>query len=238
MQAEEIARYALAWLEERRDPENAASMSAYMKIGVRGDPNVMLGVKKPIAKELHRELKRRYPPADREALVAQVGALWAPHVREMKYAALEPARAFRKKLTTAELPFLERIIREGAWWDLVDAAAAWLVAPLYLRARSEVRPTLDRWRASEHLWLRRSVLLAHLGHRERTDSAALFADIEALAHEKDFFIRKAIGWVLREYSRTEPELVRDFLQSHRARLSGLSFREGTKQLVRAGLLTI
>ncbi len=234
---DEIARYAMEWLEPRRDAEAAASMTAYMKIEARRDPNAFLGVKKDATKELQRELKKRFPPKDEETLVAQVTALWALPYREPKYAALEHARAFqKKKLTTASLPLIEQLIREGAWWDLVDAAAAWLVSPLYLRDRSAVRPTLDRWRDSDDLWLRRSALLAHLKHREETDREALFADIEALAHEKEFFIRKAIGWVLREYSYAEPEAVKAFLEAHRAELSGLSFREGAKQLVRAGLM--
>ena len=236
---EEIVQAAMAWLEPRRDPDAAAAIAAYMKIAARNDPNPPMGVKKPELRELTRELKRRFKPADEPTLLVQVRALWAPPWREPKYLALDHARAFQKKLLTSRaLPVLERLVREGAWWDLVDSTAAWLVSPLYLRERAEVRPTLDRWRASEDMWLRRSVLLAHLEHGEHTDSAALFEDIEALTHEKELFIRKAIGWVLRDLSYARPDEVKAFLLAHRGELSGLSFREGAKQLVRSGQMTV
>lgn len=241
--ASEIAKYSMAWLEPRRDAARAAGASAYLKIAAREDPSPPLGVDRDALKELHRDLKKRFRPRDQDELLAQMQALWAEPWREPKYAAMEHARAFQKKLLgPAALPALERMIHEGAWWDLVDALAAWLVSPLYLRERRAVRPALDRWRASDDLWLRRSVLLAHLKHAGDTDAEALFADIEALMHEKEFFIRKAIGWVLRDYSYAAPDAVKAFLLAHRPgtgdELSGLSFREGAKQLVRTGKMEL
>ncbi|HJL18407.1 MAG TPA: DNA alkylation repair protein [Sandaracinaceae bacterium LLY-WYZ-13_1] len=234
---EALVARAMTWIDARRDPEKAASMARYLKIVERADPSRPLGVPKGTLRALCRELKRDCPPADEGELWAQIGALWAQPYREPKYVALEHARAFRRTcLTPASLPRLERWIVEGAWWDLVDGIAGWLVSPLYRRARAEVRPTLDRWRDSDDRWLRRSVLLAHLGHREDTDEAALFADVAALTSETDFFLRKAVGWVLRDYSYAAPERVRRYLLAHRDELSRLSFREGAKRLVRVGAM--
>jgi len=230
-----VLEHAMPWIEARRDPKDAAQLSAYLKIAERSDRSPPLGVRKDVLEDLYRELKARFRPADEAELLAQMDALWGPPWREPKYAAIEHARAFEKKLLTpAALPLLERMIREGAWWDLVDGLAAWLVGPLYLRRRGEVRPTLDRWRDDADFWLRRSVLLAHLKHKDQTDARALFADVEALMHEKEFFIRKAIGWVLRDYSYVAPDQVKGFLLAHRGELSGLSFREGARQLVKMG----
>lgn len=230
-----IVEHTMAWLEPRRDAAAAVAIGKYLKIEERGDPSPSMGVTKAGLAILSRELKARFRPSDERELLAQLEMLWQPPWREPKYAAMEHARAFEKKLlTSAALPVLERLIRSGGWWDLVDGVAGWLVSPLYLRHREEVRPTLDRWRSDDDLWLRRAVLLAHLKHKDRTDTSALFADIEALAHEKEFFIRKAIGWVLRDYSYAAPDAVKAFLLSRRDRLSGLSFREGARQLARMG----
>jgi len=235
--ANAILEHTMRWLEARRDEKDAAGVSAYLKVGERGDRSPPMGVRKNVLDELYRELKANFRPADEAELLAQMEALWSPPFREPKYAAIEHARAFEKKLLGPRaLPILERMIREGAWWDLVDGLAAWLVSPIYLRNRDAVRPTLDRWRADPDFWLRRSVLLAHLKHKDKTDGRALFADIEPLMHEKEFFIRKAIGWVLRDYSYVAPDAVKTFLLAHRDELSGLSYREGAKQLVKMGKL--
>jgi len=233
--ARQILDHTMAWLKPRRDATAAAELSAYLKIGERADRSPPMGVRKDVLKELYRELKARFRPSDEGELLAQMEALWQPPWREPKYAAIEHARAFENKLLgPAALPLLERTIRSGAWWDLVDGLAAWLVGSIYLRHRKPIRSTLDRWRTDDDLWLRRSVLLAHLKHKDETDARALFADVEALMHEKEFFIRKAIGWVLRDYSYAAPDAVKAFLVAHRNELSGLSFREGAKQLVKMG----
>jgi len=239
MATSKILSFAMERLEPLRDAAEAAASSAYLKIEKRRDPSPPLGVGRDALKELCRELKTGFRPASEAELLGQMEALWSAPWREPKYAAIEHARAFQKKLLgPGALPLLERMIREGAWWDLVDGLAAWLVSPIHLRQRATVRPTLDRWRRSDDLWLRRSVLLAHLKHGTATDAEALFLDIEALMHEKEFFIRKAIGWVLRDYSYAEPDAVAAFLRSRADRLSGLSYREGAKQLVRTGKMKI
>jgi 3-methyladenine DNA glycosylase AlkD len=127
------------------------------------------------------------------------------------------------------LPVLRRLIVTHSWWDTVDALASHSVGPL-VRRQPELARELDDWSVSENLWLRRTALIYQLGYKERTDAARLFAYVDRMAHEKEFFIRKAIGWALRQYARTAPAEVKAFLLPRRQKLSGLSWREATKHL--------
>jgi 3-methyladenine DNA glycosylase AlkD len=123
------------------------------------------------------------------------------------------------------------MIREGAWWDLVDGIASNLVGIAYMDHRKAIRRILDRWIEDPDLWIRRSALLAQLQHKSETDSAQLFRYCLLCAGERDLFIRKAIGWALREYSYSEPAKVKAFLLKHGEKLSPLSFREASKRLL-------
>ena len=126
------------------------------------------------------------------------------------------------------------MIRSGAWWDYVDPVAIALVGKVYLDRRESVSPILDRWIDDPDMWVRRTALIAHNRHKEKTDHRRLFRYCRARFEEREFFIRKAIGWALREYSYSAPERVSRFLTTHKRRMSGLSYREGAKALVRKG----
>lgn len=212
-------------LKDLGSPERARGAAAYMKTT---DP--FFGVGMVPLRALVRELARAHAPRDQEEYLHQVQALWALPEREARYAAIEWARRFKAFITLAALPLYERMVREGQWWDTVDAIAANLVGKLLLEHRRELKPLLEKWTRDENLWIRRTALLAHLKHKADTDQAQLFAHCLRLAHEKDFFIRKAIGWALRAHSLTAPEAVRAFLDAHRGVLSGLSYREGGRRL--------
>jgi 3-methyladenine DNA glycosylase AlkD len=121
------------------------------------------------------------------------------------------------------------LISTKSWWDTVDALAAGVVGSL-VRRHPELRSTMDEWLAGDDLWLTRTAILHQLNHREATDAAWLFAACAARADHRDFFIRKAIGWALRQYARTDPDAVRAFVAAHRDRLSGLSVREALRHL--------
>jgi 3-methyladenine DNA glycosylase AlkD len=185
---------------------------------------------------LRHELKRlyaAYPPQDAASYRAQILELWSLPQREAKYAAIEWARHFKAFVTLEALPLYERLVREGQWWDTVDNIAAHLVGRLLLEHRKAMAPVIEAWIRDENLWIRRTALLAHLTHKERTHETQLFKHCLRMAPEKDFFARKAIGWALRAYSKVEPEKVRAFLAAHREQFSGLTFREGMKVLERA-----
>lgn len=123
---------------------------------------------------------------------------------------------------------IEKIARRGAWWDVVDSVAKPLTT-LLVGHRVDVEPVLRAWMAGDEMWLRRLTIICQLGLRERTDLALLTDAIEAAQDEREFFLRKAIGWALREYSKTDEPWVRGFVDAHPG-LSPLSRREALKWL--------
>ncbi|MCP4658915.1 MAG: DNA alkylation repair protein [bacterium] len=214
------------------DPDRAREMAAYMKTEMP-----FYGVASGPRRELAREAKRRFPIAGQSAYKRAIGALWRRPHREEKYVAIALARLHGSFVGPESLPLYERLIREGAWWDFVDEIAQHLVGSALLKDPEAVWPTLDRWIDDPDPWIRRTALLCQNRHKERTDEERLFRYCRARAHEQEFFIRKAIGWALRQYSYTAPAAVRWFLETYRDELSSLSFREAARQLGRSGVPT-
>lgn len=227
----QLAEFARGRLRELANPENAGPMAAYMKTTMP-----FYGVKNPERVPICRAIKKQFRPSTRKQYEAGVRALWRLSHREEKYTAIMFARQSDEFITIESFPLYERMIREGAWWDLVDDMAIKLVGRAQLKQRGKVRPVIERWIDDQDLWIRRTAILSQIQHREHTDEAQLFRHCLHRAEDKDFFVRKGIGWALREYSYTAPEAVRGFLLKNRERLSGLSFREGAKQLMRTGLI--
>ncbi|MEO1272555.1 MAG: DNA alkylation repair protein, partial [Myxococcota bacterium] len=208
-------------LRTAANPEKAAPMQAYMKTDMP-----FYGVPKPQRVTIQRAFRSRFLLTTFDEVRDLVEGLWALPHREDKYLALELALAHAQLAQIPQaLPLWEQLVRDGAWWDLVDPVASTLVSPTILKYRAETQAWVERWIDDESLWVRRLALLSHLKHREQTDAELLFAHCLARAHERDFFIRKAIGWALREYSRHAPEAVHTLLVNHRERWSGLTFRE-------------
>ena len=157
-------------------------------------------------------------------------SLWdLPH-REEKYIAQGYATSFPEFMTPDSLPLFRRMIVEGAWWDFVDEVATHMVRHLAINYPHETWPTVDTWIDSDVMWLRRTAIICQVGAKESTDPDRLFRFCAARMDETEFFIRKAIGWALREYAKTDPEAVAGFVTEHRDDLSGLSFREATKHI--------
>lgn len=224
-----IADFIIAEFSALSDPVKAVPMAAYMKTDMP-----FYGIPKPLRVPVYREMLKRFPPADIRAWRANVRALWELPRREDKYAAIHYAAHFADLLSPRDIPFLKRMIEEGAWWDLVDEIAPRLVGRLWLSHRADVEPVMDQWIDDPHLWVRRSAIIGQLSHKKHTDEQRLYRYCLARAHEKEFFIRKAIGWSLRQYSYSNPAGVKRFLKNNQPRLSGLSYREGAKALVRTG----
>ncbi len=130
----------------------------------------------------------------------------------------------------------KRLAKEGAWWDLVDWVAGRVVSPTLLAHREQTKPVLEEWVEDDDMWVRRVAILSQLKHKDQTDVAQLFDFCLRRADETEFFIRKAVGWALRDYSWTNPEGVRDFLADHGDELSPLSRREAGKRLAKLGML--
>ncbi len=207
------------------NPGKVQGMQAYMKTDMP-----FYGVQKEGRTAILRHLVRDFDPADRSEYEDLVLGLWALPHREEKYLALAFARHFKTFIVTGSLPLYRRLIVEGAWWDFVDEIATKLVRQLVLEKPAETWPVVDEWVHDEDMWLRRTAILCQIGARERTDVDRLFRFCAQRAFEKEFFIRKAIGWALREYAKTDPEAVAGFVIEHRDQLSGLSFREASKHM--------
>jgi 3-methyladenine DNA glycosylase AlkD len=150
--------------------------------------------------------------------------------REDRYAALALVahRYYLPFATPASLPLYEHLIRTGAWWDLVDETSH-RVGDVLRADRLEVTPVIDVWATSDSLWVRRSSIICQVGHKADTDLDLLARTIEPNLGDRDFFIRKAIGWALREVSYVDPSWVRAFVAAHDD-LSPLSKREALRRI--------
>ena len=221
-----LAELAARELRARANPDKAAPMAAYMKTEMP-----FYGVQKPGRREVLRALEQ-FRPQSLAEYRAGVLALWGRPHREEKYLAIAWARRWNDFIRLETLDLYERLIREGAWWDLVDGVAPYLVGQLLLEHRRDLTAVMKAWIHDDDLWIRRSALISQLRHKAQTDAGLLFEFCVDRASEREFFIRKAIGWALREYSKSAPERVADFLAEHREVLSPLSFREGNKVLAR------
>jgi 3-methyladenine DNA glycosylase AlkD len=174
---------------------------------------------------------------DRAGWESAVLELWdAAAYREERYAALAVAghRLYRAHREPGALALYRHLVVTGAWWDLVDTIATQHVGEILKAFPAEVTPVLERWAVDDDLWLRRTAILAQLKHKDATDldllRLALEQNLEDSPHGREFFIRKALGWALREHARTDPDWVRAFVGAHEDRLSGLTRREALKHL--------
>lgn len=206
------------------DPERAGPMRAYMR-----DQFAFLGIPSPRQGALGREVLAGLPRPDEADLHAVALGCWALPEREYQYFACGLLRRHAKVCSAAFLDTTRYLIVTKPWWDTVDAIAAHVVGSL-VACHTELLPTMDEWIAETNLWLVRAALLHQLRYKEATDSGRLFHYCLTQAGHRDFFIRKAIGWALREYAKTSPTAVRAFVRAHEARLSPLSVREALKNL--------
>jgi 3-methyladenine DNA glycosylase AlkD len=209
------------------DPALAPGMQAYMKSEMP-----YLGVRVPVVRTITRAAERTRRPDHVDQLIATATSLWrqATH-REHRYAATsltDTARA-RAIRSPAMLPMLTEMITTGAWWDHVDDLAH-RVGELLMAYPADIEPTVRQWILADDRWLKRVSIICQLGAKERTNLSLLADAIGANSSHPDFFVRKGIGWALREYARTDPTWVRDFVGSHAAELSPLSKREALKHL--------
>ena len=218
-------RFVAAALSESADPSKAEGMQAYMKTDMP-----FYGVQKAGREVILRELVATFPPDDREEYEDLVLGLWGLPHREEKYLSIGVALYFGEFVTPSSLPLYRRLIVEGAWWDFVDEVATKLIRRLVVEHPDRTWPIVDEWIDDVDMWLRRTAILCQIRAKEQTDTERLFGFCAQRAFEKEFFIRKAIGWALREHARTDPEAVARFVNEHRHQLSGLSYREATKHI--------
>jgi 3-methyladenine DNA glycosylase AlkD len=178
-----------------------------------------------------------HPLADRESWESAVRLLWDDaSYREERYAAmaLTTHRAYREHQDPAALGLYRHLVVTGAWWDYVDSVAGHQVGGILSSYPAEVPPVMRSWAVDDDLWLRRTAILCQLLRRAATDvdllGYALEQNLEGSRHGREFFIRKAVGWALRQHARVDPDWVRSFVAEHSGELSGLSRREALKHL--------
>jgi 3-methyladenine DNA glycosylase AlkD len=217
-----------AALAEAGDPEIAAKQQAYMKSAMP-----YRGLPAPRLKAVLRPLLGTWRPGSRAEWEATILTLWdeATH-REEWYAAITVARSRHARLwqDLASLELWRHLVVTGAWWDVVDEVATHLVGDVLVAHRDEATPVLRAWATDDDLWVRRTAVICQVGHRDQVDTVLLRDAVEANVADTSFWLRKAIGWALRDYARTDPAWVRAEVSGLGDRLSGLSRREATKHL--------
>ena len=207
------------------DPDDAEQMASYMKTDMP-----FYGVKAKPRDEIMRDVAGELEITSREEYEELVRTFWGSPHREEKYIAIRLAGRYTDFIDVDSMPLYEQIIREGAWWDFVDEVASHLVGRALEASPDQVWPVLDRWITDDDMWIRRAAMLAQIRRGEDADVDRLFRYALALADEDEFFIRKAIGWALREHAKTDPEAIVAFLDQHRDDFAGLTIREASKHL--------
>jgi 3-methyladenine DNA glycosylase AlkD len=209
--------------EENRNSADAEPMRKYMK-----DHFLFLGIKSPLRKELEKQFFKETNLLKEPLNHEFVTELWKKDDREYQYTALAYLEKSLKKLQKEDLPFLEDLIVTKSWWDTVDALAPKPVGEISRKYPEVIEETIKGWATNENLWLRRASILFQLKYKQQTNENLLFQYIQQNADSKEFFIQKAIGWALREYSKTNPYSVKRFIENNQ--LAPLSIREGSKYL--------
>ncbi|MFE4545067.1 DNA alkylation repair protein [Arthrobacter sp. NPDC056727] len=212
-------------LRAAADPVRAAAAQAYMKSSTPS-----LGVRVPEVRKTTKAVAAAHPFDSAENLRSTVLALWRQaRYREERYAAIDLTGLRSVARDLRMLPVYEEIIRTGSSWDYVDGVAHRICALLQAH-REEMTGVLLRWSVDQDFWIRRASITAQLGAKFRTDTGLLTAVIEANMADNEFFIRKAIGWALREFAKTDPEWVLAFVTRNGPSLSPLSRREALKNV--------
>jgi 3-methyladenine DNA glycosylase AlkD len=232
-----LVREVRAALKTAADPAKAPQMQAYMKSAMP-----YRGVSSPVLRRLCRELFEALPLGSPDEWQAVALDLWRnARYREERYAAilLTESRRYKAWLTAGPaarvppygvLPMIEEMIVTGAWWDLVDPLATHHLGDVLRSNPARMSGVMRRWAVSNDMWKRRAAILCQIRFKGDTDLQLLYDCIEPNLAHKDFFIRKAIGWALRQYAWTDPKEIKRYVKANRSRLSPLSIREALKNL--------
>jgi len=208
--------------QNHADQELAMPMQAYMK-----NLFTFYGLKSPLRRSLMKQTMSLYPK-DLLLHVNDIARdLYNHHQRELHYVAIECVDKAQKYWNIQTIELLEYMITTHSWWDSVDSIAP--LVGLYFQKFPEQRMTcITKWMASKNMWLQRICILHQKRYKAQTDQQLLFSLCIQLKESKEFFIRKAIGWALREYSYVHPDAVISFVHSHE--FSGLTKREALKHV--------
>ncbi len=213
-------------LRDAGSPERAEHEQSYLKSQL-----VHYGVSVPSIRSVAKRVAAEHPGLGHDELLDLVVVLWTEPVHERRMIAVELLDQFADRLEPGDIGLLERLLRESRTWALVDGLAASVIGPLVERY-DDLGAVLDRWAADGDFWIRRSALLVLLGPLRRGegdfDRFSRYAD--AMLEDEEFFIRKAIGWVLRDTARKRPDLVFAWLVPRASRAAAVTIREAIKPL--------
>jgi len=208
-------------LEAKSNKENAYWMTKYMRNQFQ-----FLGVKKPEQMEVFKQLFKSYPFPQNYLEIPNEMLDLPQH--EFHYLAMVLVQKLKKDWDENVLDWVEKTALRYPWWDVTDVLAPKILGPYFLKFPEQKLKYIDRWMNSGNFWLQRMCIIYVLDYKEKTDTTELQEIILPLASSKEFFIQKAIGWVLRQYARTNPNWVLQFVQNNS--LPALSKREALKHL--------
>lgn len=209
-------------LEQNRDIERAQQMNAYMR-----NQFPFLGITSPKRRELSREFLKEA----RQKLVIDwdfVYECWNKPEREYQYVAIDYLKRMEQFLTANDVPKIKEIALRKSWWDTIDSLDKIIGSIAF--EYPEVNDMLLKWSVAGNIWLRRIAINHQRGRKEKTDTELLEKIIVNNLGDSEFFINKAIGWILRDYSKVNPDWVRAFIEKYKEELAPLSIREGSKYI--------
>lgn len=212
-------------LSKNGDQKRSQPMKKYMR-----DQFEFFGLSSPLRKSVCKEfLQQKLKSEDVRKFVS---LLWAKPEREFQYFAVDYLEKHLDASTEfeANMKCMEELITTKSWWDTVDAIASKMVGRLVKQHRDTGKAVMEEWIDHDNMWLRRTALLHQLSYKEETDEEMLFRFCTKRAHEEEFFIRKAIGWALRQHAWKSSASVKKYLLKHKKELSALSFKEAAKHL--------
>jgi len=225
MNAKELTSKIITTLSAATNKDKAIGMKAYMK-----DQYDYLGLTAPVRKELFKSLWSTHKDDIEAQWRELVLELWDMEHREYQYIAMDIIRKIEKKLVVDDLPIIEKLIVEKSWWDTADFLASHGVGTILKQDENLLSDTVERYINSDNMWLQRTALIFQLFYKEKTDAHLLAALIDKTIGSKEFFINKASGWALRQYSRVNPQFVAEYLDLQGQNLAPLTVREASKYL--------
>lgn len=209
---------------QQANPQIAIEQSAYLK-----NLFPFIGLKTPIRREAQKPLLVRATLPSKSEAEAITRILWAKPEREYHYFAQELMQLYKRQYEIRDIELFEFMATHNAWWDTVDIIAVKLMGEYFKKFPGEIEANVNKWLESGNIWLQRCAILFQLHYKDKIDTALLTHVIHALLGSREFFINKAIGWILREYGKKNPEWVLGFVE--KTDLHPLSRREAIRRLV-------
>jgi 3-methyladenine DNA glycosylase AlkD len=211
--------------KEKADPENAFAMEKYMR-----NHFMFFGIKteqrRQIFKDIWKEYKNEIGDNPREIAIA----LYSQSQRELHYCAIEILiKQLKGNYKKEDIQFIEKLIITNSWWDSVDTISKYILGEYLLEFPSETERVIERFSNSENLWLNRSAILFQLGYKQKTNFDLLKSECEKHKNSTEFFIQKAIGWALREYGKSNPKAVQEYVEN--TDLKPLSTKEALRNIL-------